>query len=154
MKAEETVDYHIKTVWYAISRMYNAHAIQADMSMAVGYVLLNIDKNGTPATKIAPQLGLETRSLTRMLRTLDDKGWIRRETDEHDKRVVNIFLTEEGKTKRDFARQGVIEFNSRVYEAIGADRLQCFFEVMQGIQQLVESENSKYPSRPSLPDLT
>lgn len=91
MKAEKTVDYHIKTVWYAISRMYNTNAAKADMSMAVGYVLLNIDKNGTPATKIAPLLGLEPRSLTRMLKTLEEKGWIYRKMDEYDKRVVNVF---------------------------------------------------------------
>ena len=48
MKADKTVDYHIKAGWHAISRMYNSYAGQFDMTMAIGYVLLNIDKNGTP----------------------------------------------------------------------------------------------------------
>ena len=73
MKAEKTVDFHIKTSWYAISRMYNTYAAQFDMTMAIGFVLLHIDKEGTSATKIAPALGLEARSLTRMLKTLEDK---------------------------------------------------------------------------------
>lgn len=142
MKAEKTVDYHIKTAWYAISRMYNSNASRAEMSMAVGYVLLNIDKNGTPATKIAPLLGLEPRSLTRMLKTLEEKGWIRRETDQTDKRVVNVFLTEEGKKKRDFARQGVLEFNNVIYQRVGEEKLQVFFDVMKEIQRLVDAENA------------
>lgn len=93
MKAEETIDFHIKTGWYAISRMYNTYSAQFDMTMAIGYVLLHIDKDGTPATKIAPALGLEARSLTRMLKTLEDKKWIERSANYEDKRVVKIFLT-------------------------------------------------------------
>lgn len=138
MKAEETVDYHIKTGWHAISRMYNAYAGQYEMTMAIGYVLLNIDKNGTPATKIAPALGLEPRSLTRMLKSLEEKGWIRRQTDGADKRVVNVFLTEEGKRKRDRARQGVIEFNTIVQQQLTPEQLAVFFETMRTISRVVE----------------
>ncbi len=138
MKAEETIDYHIKTGWHAISRMYNTYAAQYDMTMAIGYVLLNVDKNGTPATKIAPALGLEPRSLTRMLKSLEEKGWIRRVADETDKRVVNVFLTEEGKRKRARARQGVIEFNTLVLEKLSSEQQAAFFDAMRTISGVVE----------------
>ncbi len=145
MKADKTVDYHIKSGWHAISRMYNSYAAPFDMTMAIGYVLLNIDKKkGTPATKIAPALGLEARSLTRMLKSLEDKKWIRREIDEDDRRVVNVFLTEEGKRKRDFARQGVILFNDAIYEKIGEEKLNIFFEVMQHINEIVNNDTATY----------
>lgn len=151
MKAEETVDYHIKTGWHAISRMYNAYAGPYDMTMAIGYVLLNIDKNGTPATKIAPALGLEPRSLTRMLKSLEEKGWIRRETNETDKRVVNVHLTEEGKRKRDRARQGVIEFNTVVRQQVSAEQLRVFSEVMRAISRVVEQATATSFSGPDRP---
>lgn len=145
MKADKTVDYHIKSGWHAISRMYNSYAAPFDMTMAIGYVLLNIDKKkGTHATKIAPALGLEARSLTRMLKSLEDKKWIRRETDEDDRRVVNVYLTEEGKRKRDFARQGVILFNNAIYEKIGEEKLNTFFEVMQNINEIVNNDTANY----------
>jgi MarR family transcriptional regulator, organic hydroperoxide resistance regulator len=145
MKADKTVDYHIKSGWHAISRMYNSYAAPFDMTMAIGYVLLNIDKKkGTPATKIAPALGLEARSLTRMLKSLEDKKWIRREIDVDDRRVVNVFLTEEGKRKRDYARQGVILFNDAIYEKIGEEKLNIFFEVMQNINEIVNNDTATY----------
>ena len=145
MKADKTVDFHIKSGWHAISRMYNSYAAPFDMTMAIGYVLLNIDKKkGTPATKIAPALGLEARSLTRMLKSLEDKKWIRREIDEDDRRVVNVFLTEEGKRKRDYARQGVILFNDAIYEKIGEEKLNIFFEVMQSINEIVNNDTATY----------
>ena len=68
MKREETVDYHIKSAWHAISRMYNQKAVQEDFTTAIGFVLININsKDGTPATKIAPLMGLEARSLTQVI---------------------------------------------------------------------------------------
>ncbi|MCU0468383.1 MAG: MarR family transcriptional regulator [Arcicella sp.] len=144
MKADKTVDYHIKAGWHAISRMYNSYAAPFDMTMAIGYVLLNIDRKGTPATKIAPALGLEARSLTRMLKSLEDKKWIRRETDEDDRRVVKVFLTEEGKRKRDLAREGVIQFNNAVYEKIGEEKLNSFFHIMQQINEIVNNDTANY----------
>lgn len=140
MKAENTVDFQIKSCWYAISRMYNTFAAQFDMSMAIGYVLLHIDKEGTPATKIAPALGLEVRSLTRMLKNLEDKKWIRRETDALDKRVVKIFLTKEGIEKRKLAKKGVYLFNDLVNEKIHSDNLIIFFEVIQNINSIIEKD--------------
>lgn len=66
MKKEETVDYNIKVAWHAIMRMYNQHGQDFDITASTGFVLLNIDsEKGTPATKIAPALGMEARSLTR-----------------------------------------------------------------------------------------
>ncbi|MGV3559673.1 MarR family winged helix-turn-helix transcriptional regulator [Larkinella arboricola] len=144
MKKEKTVDFHIKTGWHAISRMYNAYAARYDMTMAIGYVLLNIDlEQGTPATKIGPLLGMEPRSLVRMLKSLEERGWIRRVVDENDKRFVRIFLTDAGKEKRELAREGVIQFNNVIRENIPLDKLVIFFEVMKEINRLVEDENAK-----------
>ncbi len=143
MKKEKTIDFHIKWCWHAISRMYNVYASQNDMSMAIGYVLLNIDsEKGTPATKIGPSIGMEPRSLTRMLKTLEEKGWIYRQTDKEDKRYVNVFLTEEGKKKRNFARAGVIEFNNRIQEAIPVEKMAIFYEVIQQIKDTVEKQTA------------
>ena len=140
MRKEKTVDFHIKWAWHAISRMYNLYAGQEDMTMSIGYVLLNIDlEKGTPATKIGPSIGMEPRSLTRMLKTLEEKGWIYRETDADDKRFVNVFLTEEGKKRRSFARKGVIAFNKRIQELISPERMEVFVDVINDIKDAVES---------------
>ncbi|MBO0939768.1 MarR family transcriptional regulator [Fibrella sp. HMF5335] len=144
MKKEKTVDFHIKWGWHAISRMYNAYAGRFDLTMATGYVLLNIDaEQGTPATKIGPLLGMEPRSLVRMLKTLEERGLIRRETDEADKRFVRIYLTDEGRAKREMAREGVIEFNKMIRERIPLEKLVVFFDVIKEINLIVEDENAK-----------
>jgi DNA-binding MarR family transcriptional regulator len=114
------------------------------MTMAIGFVLLNIDvEKGTPATKIAPLMGMEPRSLTRMLKTLEEKGWIYRVGGAADKRLVNIFLTEVGKYQREIARKTVIDFNQKVVEAISQEKINVFFEVIQQINRIVESNTQE-----------
>ncbi len=142
MKREETVDFNIKAAWHAISRMYNQEAIKHDITTSIGFVLLNIDmEEGIPATKIAPLMGLESRSLTRMLKNMEEKKLIYRSPDLHDKRSVRIFLTEKGKLKREVSRKSVLEFNNRVREEIPRAKLEIFFEVIGNINTIIDRKN-------------
>ncbi|GAA3985478.1 MarR family winged helix-turn-helix transcriptional regulator [Hymenobacter antarcticus] len=141
MKPEETVDYNIKVAWHAISRMYNTQAAQNDITTSIGFVLLNIDQErGTPATKIAPLLGLETRSLTRILRSMEEKGLIYKQADSVDKRSVRIFLTEMGLEKKEVSRQTVRHFNLKVREKISQSQLDVFFKVAAQITGMIEGK--------------
>lgn len=139
MKREETVDFNIKASWHAISRMYNQKAVKNDITTSIGFVLLNIQsEEGTPATKIAPLLGLESRSLTRMLKTMEEKGFIYKQADPHDKRSVRIFLTDLGKKKKEVSRITVKQFNNEVRSKISEEKLKIFFEVIQDINKVVD----------------
>jgi DNA-binding MarR family transcriptional regulator len=141
MKPEETVDYNIKVAWHAISRMYNTQAARYDITTSIGFVLLNIDQElGTPATKIAPLLGLETRSLTRILRSMEEKGLIYKQADTQDKRSVRIFLTELGLEKKEVSRQTVRHFNLKVRDKIPQSQLDNFFKVAGQITSMIEGK--------------
>ena len=141
MKPEETVDYNIKVAWHAISRMYNTQAAQNDITTSIGFVLLNIDQErGTPATKIAPLLGLETRSLTRILRSMEEKGLIYKQADSVDKRSVRIFLTPLGLEKKEVSRQTVRHFNLKIREKIPQSQLDVFFKVATQITGMIEGK--------------
>ncbi|WP_035558920.1 MarR family winged helix-turn-helix transcriptional regulator [Hymenobacter sp. IS2118] len=142
MKPEETVDYNIKVAWHAISRMYNTQAAQNDITTSIGFVLLNIDQEkGTPATKIAPLLGLETRSLTRILRSMEEKGLIYKQADSVDKRSVRIFLTPLGLEKKEVSRQTVRHFNLKIRDKIPQSQLDIFFKVSAQITSMIESKS-------------
>lgn len=142
MRKEETIDYHIRAAWHAIARMYNQQAAKHNATMAIGFVLLNIDaEEGTPATKIAPLMGLEPRSLTRLLKSLEEQGAIYREVDKTDKRSVRIFLTAEGKKGRERAKETVLRFNEVVREEIPEQKLDVFFDVIQSINKIIERNN-------------
>lgn len=139
---KRAVCFDIKVAWLAISRMYNAPAMMADITTNIGFVLLHIDEeNGTPATKIAPLMGMEARSLTRMLAKLEDRNFIYRQADKVDRRMVRIFLTEEGKTKKALAKSVVIRFNKELYNTIPKENLDTFFQVLDTIHDLINVTN-------------
>lgn len=141
MKPEETVDYNVKVCWHAISRMYNAEAVQNDITTSIGFVLLNIDQEaGTPATKIAPLLGLEARSLTRILKSMEEKDLIFKVSDPSDKRLVRIFLTKKGLEKKEISRRTVKQFNHKVREQIPQEELDVFLKVCSRIQGMIENK--------------
>jgi MarR family transcriptional regulator, organic hydroperoxide resistance regulator len=141
---KKSVDFSIKAAWLAISKMYNYIGADFDISHSTGFVLLNIDKeNGTPATKIAPLLGMEARSLTRMLKSMEEKGLICRKADAVDKRKVIIFLTEEGKIKRELAKQSVKYFHGKVEEKVGAQELEIFHHVIEQIHFVIDRLSEK-----------
>lgn len=157
MKPEETVDYNVKVCWHAISRMYNSQAAKHDITTSIGFVLLNIDQeNGTPATKIAPLLGLETRSLTRILRSMEERGLIYKQADTQDKRSVRIFLTEEGLRGKEISRQTVRHFNQKVREKIPQAQLDTLFKVIGQINTMIESKSlfDDFTLKPLRPETT
>lgn len=141
MKPEETIDFHIRWAWYNISRMYNIKASEFGGSMALGYALLNIDKKGTPSTKLAPKMGMEPRSLTRMIKSLENDGLIFKKQDLIDKRSVRIFLTEKGKKVRAQSKEIVISFNNKVQKEISEEELNQCFNVLTKLNTLIDQNN-------------
>jgi len=115
MKPEETIDFHIRWAWLRIAKMYNQEATQHGMTQSIGFVLLNIDpKSGTPSTQLGPLMGMEPTSLSRTLKSMDERGLIEREQDDADKRVMRVKLTQEGKRLRNISRKTVVNFNDRL----------------------------------------
>jgi len=136
----KTIDSVIKNTWQAIARMYNEEASKYGASMAIGFALLNIDKDGTPSTALAPRLGMEPTSLTRTLKTMEDKGLILKRKNPKDGRGVNIYLTETGLEKRTLSKQTVLQFNDKLLETFTQQEITNFIEMSEKIQELIGSK--------------
>ena len=141
MKPEDTIDFHIRWAWYNISRMYNMQASKFGGSMAIAITILNIEKDGTPSTKLTPKMGMEPRSLTRMIKTLQDNGVIEKRTDKDDKRMVRLFLTKEGKKLRKQATNIVMQFNQKIREEIPDKELIQCFSTLNKVNKIIDKNN-------------
>lgn len=138
------VDFVIRHLWHKMSRMYNQKANDYGVSISVGFILLNIDKEGTPSTQLGPKMGMEPTSLSRTLKTMEEKGFIYRKVDATDKRKVLIYLTEDGIDKRRIARQVVLNFNDRIISSIPKGKLKTFFEVAERLDIAIDRELSNF----------
>jgi DNA-binding MarR family transcriptional regulator len=141
MRPEDTIDFHIKFTWQNIARMYNNVAAKFGATMAVGYILLNIDlEQGTPSTALGPKMGMEATSLSRILKSMEERELIFRKPHPEDGRSVLICLTPFGVEKRQDARNAVLTFNDSLYNNIPQDDLSAFFRVMTRINQLIDNK--------------
>ena len=139
-----TIDYALRATWQAVARMYNEEAKRFDSTMAVGFTLLSIDpKTGTPSTSLGPKMGMEATSLSRILKNMQERGLIERRPNPEDGRGVLIHLTDFGLEKRKDSKDAVLQFNDTVRANVSQERLDCYFEVMETINQLI-TEKSIY----------
>jgi DNA-binding MarR family transcriptional regulator len=138
---DKTIDYILRYTWQAVARMYNEEATKYGATMATGFALLSIDKEkGTPSTTLGPKMGMEATSLTRTLKSMEDKGLIYRKKNPADGRGVLIYLTDLGKEKRELSKNTVLLFNDTVKANLSEDQLKNFFEVSETINQLINDK--------------
>ena len=138
---KKTIDQVLRSTWQAIAKMYNEEASKYNSSMAAGFALLSIDpKKGTPSTSLGPKMGMEATSLSRTLKSLEEKKLIKRKPNPDDGRSVLIYLTEKGKINRDASRVAVLKFNQAVKNEIGDESLENFHNTIEKINDLIKNK--------------
>ncbi|MDT7833392.1 MarR family transcriptional regulator [Flavobacteriaceae bacterium S356] len=138
MDKNKSIDHQLRATWQAVAKLYNEQAAKHDSTMATAFVLLNIDyENGTPSTALGPLMGMEPTSLSRILKSMEDKGAIRREKNPEDGRSVIIKLTDYGKEMREVSKESVIVFNTKIREHITDEEMEAFFKVTSTINKLI-----------------
>lgn len=139
----ESVDLILKSTWLAVSKMFSELASEYDSTAVQALTLLKIDpKNGTRSTNLGPKMAIEPTSLTRIIKLLEDNGYIYKEKTTTDKREVIIKLTDKGVKHRDISKNVVLNFNKSIFERVSQEKLQIFKEVMDTILETA-NENKK-----------
>lgn len=140
----DNIDLILKSTWLAVSKMYSDMASEYDSTAAQALTLLKIDpKDGTRSTNLGPKMAIEPTSLTRIVKLLEDNGYIYKEKTQHDKREVIIKLTEKGLQHRDISKDVVLNFNQIIVDTVDKEKLKVFREVMSTILETAKLLNNK-----------
>ena len=140
----ENVDLMLKSVWLAVSKMYSEQASMHNSTAVQALTLLKIDpKEGTRSTNLGPKMAIEPTSLTRIIKLLEDNGYIYKEKTTSDKREVIIKLTDKGLKSRNLSKEVVVGFNRKVVEKIEPEKFAVFKEVMGDILKIANNMNNK-----------
>ena len=145
--ADQMVIYNLRSSWFQISKLYNEMALDHGSTVSMAFVLLAINEDeGTPVTKIAPRMGMEPNSLSRILKSMEEKGFIYRKRDEIDKRMAFVCLTELGMQKREVALKAVFRLEKAIVNQLDSEKLAAFFEVAKHIPDAIEEFKEKMAS--------
>ncbi|SDE05546.1 MarR family winged helix-turn-helix transcriptional regulator [Riemerella columbipharyngis] len=144
IKKMDNIDLILKSTWLAVSKMYAELAQKHNSTTVQALTLLKIDpKKGTRSTNLGPKMAIEPTSLTRIIKLLEDNGYIYKEKTDLDKREVIIKLTKKGLKSRDLSKKMVLDFNQTITDKIPTHKLEIFKEVMNEILQTANDLNNK-----------
>lgn len=137
--AQKVLLYHLRSNWLSVSKLFNEIAKEHDSTMAMAFVLLALDETGTPVTKIAPRIGMEPNSLSRLLNSLETKGAIYRQNDTKDQRRVLVFLTDHGNDLKNIAIQTVLEVEKNITANLTKEEKQLVLKFMNNVGEAIQS---------------
>jgi DNA-binding MarR family transcriptional regulator len=134
----------IRYSWIEIFKFYNEQNSKEIGTLSTAFVLMTInEKFGTQVTKIAPRMGMEPNSLSRLLKSLEKKELIFKRKDTKDKRKVYICLTENGLKLRNIAAERLFHLEKSIKDKISTTDLSAFYKVNDAISDVIEIEKTK-----------
>ena len=139
--SKRTIEQEIRYTWLLISKMYNEEAEKFGGSMTVGFALLSLNpKEPIPSTSLGPKMGMESTSLSRTLKFMEDESLIERLPNPDDGRGILIKLTKRGIDYRNYAKDQVMKFNKTIIGDLGEEAINNFFHVINQINKLIKNK--------------
>jgi DNA-binding MarR family transcriptional regulator len=138
MKPQETIDFHLRWGWTKLSKLYASEAERRGIPFSYVFILLHTERTGTPSTKLGPKMGMESTSLSRSLRGMEDMGLIERRPDDQDKRMMRVFLTDAGIDARRQARDLVVTVNERLRDLLGGEAVDRLLTEMRRLNEILD----------------
>ena len=138
---KRTIEQEIRYTWLLISKMYNEEAEKFGGSMTVGFALLSLNpKEPIPSTSLGPKMGMESTSLSRTLKFMEEVSSIERLRNPDDGRGILIKLTKRGIDYRNYAKDQVMKFNKTIIGDLGEEAINNFFHVINQINKLIKNK--------------
>ena len=139
--SKRTIEQEIRYTWLLISKMYNEEAEKFGGSMTVGFALLSLNpKEPIPSTSLGPKMGMESTSLSRTLKFMEEESLIERLPNPDDGRGILIKLTKRGIDYRNYAKDQVMKFNKTIIGDLGEEAINNFLYVINQINKLIKNK--------------
>ena len=98
-------------------------------------------EQGVLASDIAKRLGITAPAVSKMLRSMEEKGYVERRVDEKDRRNTRVSITPDGKEAEQQVRRQMQEFITGVIERLGEERTKELIHLMNRYTEIMQEEN-------------
>jgi len=104
-----------------------------DLSPAQFVVFQYLPAEGARTTELAERAGITKQSMSALVRTLIDNGYMQRQPDPTDRRASIIVRTDRGWEIERIAREAISDTVAEWRQAIGAERLEAGIEMLEAL---------------------
>ncbi len=113
---------------------------------SIWFVFLGLADTEHPTQReLAQAVGISEATLTHHLDTLERRGLVARERDEHDRRVQRIRFTPEGLAAFAAMRDAAVGLDDRIREIVGAERIGSLLEGLAAVSDAVAPGGGRVP---------
>ena len=116
------------------------HGLQDITREQIGILLILSLKDGLYQTQIANILGKDRPNITRMIDILETKGFIKREKDDSNRRILKVYLTSKGKEKVDFAKPLKERMSVAQYKGMSDEEILTLVSLFRKVRKNIEEE--------------
>ena len=91
-------------------------------TLAQCFILASVPDDGIHMSRLAGKLGIDNSTLTRLMDNLEKHNLAFRKKDEDDRRLVNVFLTEEGQAVMSRFEARIENLGSRILDDLPSEK--------------------------------
>lgn len=95
-------------------------------------------EDGLSQGELCRRFDLDPSRITRLAQRLEREGWIRRERDSEDSRVMRMYLTDEGNATLEGLRERYESFEARLEEALGSEEREQFKQALGALAGVIK----------------
>jgi MarR family transcriptional regulator, organic hydroperoxide resistance regulator len=92
-------------------------------------------QDGLTQSVLAEQLSIQGASVTQVLQRMEEAGWVRRERDAEDNRLVRVYLTQKGREQERSITEQFMKLQETVFAGIGSRERAFLRELLSQMQQ-------------------
>ena len=96
--------------------------------------------DGLYQTQIANILGKDRPNITRMIDILETKGYIRREKDENNRRILKVLKTKKGHEKAEIAKPVRDKFSEVQYRGLSNEEIITLVQLLRKVRNNLKEE--------------
>jgi len=100
-------------------------------------------ERGSTSAEIARDLAHDKGAMTRLIDTLEQRGWVTRVRDSGDRRIINLALTDEGRALGMRCKLRVIAYWNALLKDWDEDETQTLIALLQKLRATMESATAE-----------
>lgn len=108
-----------------------------DVTVPQCVALQRLLAGSTGVSTLAEYLGKSTSATTRLVDGLEDRGWLKRQSDPDDRRRIQLVLTEEGRDRATNLRASTEEMAEQLLEYIPEKRRADIVDVLGVLEEAI-----------------
>ena len=124
----------------ASQKVLKSHGLNDITREQFGILLLLSLTDGLYQTQIANILGKDRPNITRMIDILETNGYIRREKDDNNRRILKVYLTEKGLKNVEVAKPLKDRMNAAQYRGMTDEEIYTLVVLLRKVRKNIEDE--------------